>query len=142
MKTKSQFYILIFLIGEVGYCLIELLWRGRTHPSMALAGGLSFCLILVIQTRLKPLKFIYRCIASGLGITAIELAFGSIFNLWLKQSVWDYTAVPFNFLGQVCLLYTVLWSLLSAPLLIISGLLKDKFLAKNYGKADALPHKN
>ncbi len=136
MKAKSRYYTVIFVIGAVGYCLIELLWRGRTHPSMALAGGLSFCLISVIQAKLKPLKFIYRCITSGFGITTIELAFGSIFNLWLKQSVWDYTAVPFNFLGQVCLLYTVLWSLLSAPLLIFAGLLKERFPTKQKVRQD------
>ena len=30
-----------FLIGAVGYPLLELAWRGHTHPSMALAGGMS-----------------------------------------------------------------------------------------------------
>ena len=30
-----------FLLGSVCYPLLELLTRGRTHPSMALAGGLS-----------------------------------------------------------------------------------------------------
>lgn len=130
MKANSRYYVVIFTIGAVGYCLLELLWRGRTHPSMALAGGMSFCLISVIQAKLKPLKFIYRCITSGLGITTIELAFGSIFNLWLKQSVWDYTTVPFNLLGQVCLTYTVLWCILSAPMLILTDIIRQKFNKK------------
>ena len=30
-----------FLLGAVGYPLLELCWRGRTHPTMSLAGGIS-----------------------------------------------------------------------------------------------------
>ena len=29
----------LFLVGAGGYCLLELLWRGRTHWTMALTGG-------------------------------------------------------------------------------------------------------
>lgn len=127
MHLKFKFYLFLFCIGAVGYCLIELLWRGYTHPSMGVAGGLSFCLIAVIQNRLKPLRFIYRCIASGLCITAVELVFGGVFNLWLRLEVWDYSLMPLNLFGQVCLLYTVLWCFLAAPMLIISDLLRLRF---------------
>ena len=45
-----------FLIGAVGYPALEVLWRGRTHPSMALAGGLGAAMIhRVHQTALPPL---------------------------------------------------------------------------------------
>ncbi len=127
MLSKFKFYGLIFSVGAVGYCLIELLWRGYTHPSMGDAGGLSFCMIALIQKRLKPFRFIYRCIASGIGITAIELLFGGVFNLWLGHEVWDYSLMPINLLGQVCLLYTVLWCFLAAPMLIASDLLRQRF---------------
>ena len=130
MLQKSKFYILLFSVGAVGYCLIELLWRGRTHPSMGLAGGLAFCLMAIIQKELKPLNFIYRCIASGLSITAIELIFGGVFNLWLHKGVWDYSLMPFNLLGQICLTYTVLWCGLSSPMLIFTDILREKFSLK------------
>ena len=32
----------IFLIGGLGYGLLEILWRGRTHWSMLLTGGVCF----------------------------------------------------------------------------------------------------
>ncbi len=128
MLSNIKFYTVLFSIGAVGYCFLELLWRGFTHPSMGLAGGLSFCLIAAIQKHLKPLKFIYRCIVSGLTITLIELLFGSVFNIWLQKSVWDYSLLPFNFFGQICLLYTVLWCFLSAPMLILTDILRSRFL--------------
>ena len=130
MFKNLKIYLLIFCIGAVGYCFIELLWRGHTLPSMGLAGGLSFCLIAIIQRQLKPLNFIYRCIASGLVITAIELIFGGVFNLWLHIGVWDYSLMPFNLLGQICLTYMVLWCGLSAPMLILTDILREKFSLK------------
>ena len=130
MFKNLKFYTLLFCIGAVGYCLIELLWRGRTHPSMGLAGGLSFCFIAIIQKELKTLKFIYRCIFSGLSITAVELVFGGVFNLWLDRSVWDYSLMPLNLFGQVCLTYTVLWCILSAPMLILTDIIRQKFNKK------------
>ena len=33
-----------FLVGAVGYPALEMLWRRRTHPSMALAGGAGMAL--------------------------------------------------------------------------------------------------
>ena len=36
-------YPLVLLLGAAGYPLAELCWRGRTHWSMALLGGLCLC---------------------------------------------------------------------------------------------------
>ncbi len=47
-------------------------------------------------------------------VTAVEYVSGCLFNLRLKLNVWDYSEMPFNLSGQVCLLYTVLWGFLSA----------------------------
>ena len=127
MKSKALYYSLCFGIGAVGYCLLEILWRGFTHPSMAIAGGVSFVAIAYIQKAFKPLRFIYRCIIGGLTVSVIEFLFGFVFNIVLKRNVWDYTMMPFNLFGQICLLYTVLWCFVSAPMLILSDLLRQYF---------------
>ena len=36
--------IVLFLIGSFGYGSLELLWRGFTHWTMALTGGLAYLL--------------------------------------------------------------------------------------------------
>lgn len=130
MHKIYVYYAWLFGVGGVGYCLIELLWRGYTDPTMALAGGIAFCLLAVIQKVMKQFKFFYRCIVGGLTITAVELAFGTVFNLWLNKTIWDYSTLPLNYLGQICLLYTVLWCLLSAPMLIATELLRQKIMTK------------
>ena len=43
----------------------------------------------------------------------MEFVSGCLFNLRMKLDVWDYSDMPFNIKGQVCLLYTVLWGGLS-----------------------------
>ena len=92
---------------------------------MCLAGGLAFCLIGVVQRQLKTLKFVYRMIAAGIIITIIEVVFGQIVNRWLSLNVWDYSSIPFNLGGQICLSYTVLWCFVSAPMLILTELIRE-----------------
>ena len=111
MQIYKQCY-LKFLIGAVGYCLIEILWRGYTHPSMGIAGGISFIAISYINN-LKGKSRIFRAFLCALFITAIELIFGIIVNKILRLGIWDYSSLPFNFMGQICLLFSFFWFLLS-----------------------------
>ncbi len=102
-----------FLLGALGYPLLELLYRGRTHYSMAIAGGLSA--LLVDTLRRKPGTLAKKSLLSALGITAVELACGCIWNR--SYRVWDYRPLPLNWRGQICLPYTLLWCGLSAGLI-------------------------
>lgn len=110
----------VFAIGAVGYSVIELLWRGHTHWSMSVAGGICFSLITAIEKKFPDIRYLYKCIMGSISITAVELAFGVVFNMLLDKNVWDYSGIKFNLLGQVCLLYTVLWGFLTALALPIS----------------------
>ena len=47
--SRSQKCIVMFLFGGFGYGLIEILWRGRTHWSMVLCGGLCFLVMYLIS---------------------------------------------------------------------------------------------
>jgi len=94
--------------------MIELLWRGRTHWSMFLVGGACFELIGCIHTRLCRASLLLRSVVCAAAVTGVELVSGCILNRWLRLRVWDYSGMRFNILGQVCLLYSVLWLFLSA----------------------------
>lgn len=131
MTKKFSYYVILFGLGAFGYGLIEILWRSHTHPTMFLAGGISFVVLAIIETRLKKLKFFYRVLAGGLFITFIELVFGLIFNIWLNQAVWNYSSLQFNLFGQVSLLYTVFWCFLSVPMLILTEFIKSKVFGQN-----------
>lgn len=100
---------LMFPIGALGYGLIEILWRGYTHFSMLLAGGICFIGFAKIGEMCKKKTLLARAVIGSIFVTAIELIFGVIFNIILKKNVWDYSKMPFNFKGQICLLYSVFW---------------------------------
>lgn len=111
--TKLRCQVGIFLIGGALYNLIEILWRGYTHWSMFIVGGLCFQLIGYIQTALVKWGLFRRCLLCSAAVTAVEFFSGCLFNLKLHMNVWDYSGFPLNIMGQVCLLYSVLWGLLS-----------------------------
>ena len=102
-----------FALGAIGYPLLELATRRRTHYSMALAGGLS--MLLIHRLRRSSMRPVTKAILCGAGITAIEYACGRVWNR--DYRVWDYRRVPLNWRGQVCLPYTLLWCGLSAAML-------------------------
>lgn len=109
-------YILIFLVGSAGYSALEVLWRGYTHWTMSITGGTCFLIIYLLNGVLQRENLLIRCLAGSLVITAAEFLVGVTVNLILKWNVWDYSSLPFNFLGQICLKYSLLWFFLCMPL--------------------------
>ncbi len=103
----------LFASGGVGYGVIELLWRGRTHWSMLLAGGLCFVMFAAIAEKWRHRSLVFKAGLCALGVTAVEFVFGVIFNIILRKNVWDYSDEPFNVMGQICPLYTLLWGVLA-----------------------------
>lgn len=116
----------LFSIGAVGYGLIELLWRGFTHPSMLLAGGLAFLSFSFINEKFKNKGLFKKALLGAVAITLIELVFGVIFNLLLKKRVWDYSDRPFNLFGQICPLFSIVWFILSLVFIPLEAKLSKK----------------
>lgn len=98
---------ILFCLGGGAYILLELLWRGYSHISMFFLGGLCFTLIGRLGELPKPLSLSARMLAGAGIITAGELAVGLMFNR--DHHIWDYRAMPYHFLGQICLPFTLLW---------------------------------
>lgn len=119
-------YLIIFGLGAFSYGLIEIVWRGYSHWSMMLAGGLCFVAFSVIEQNFSHIHILYKGISGSIIVTVVELVFGTVFNLMLGLDVWNYNNVPFNFLGQVCVLYSVLWGFLSAAAIPFAGKVLDK----------------
>ena len=96
---------LLFYTGGTAYLMLEFLWRGHSHYSMFLLGG--SCFLLLGQLRKLRLPLPLLVILGALGITALELLTG----LWVNRNytVWDYRRLPYNFLGHICLNYSLLW---------------------------------
>ncbi len=118
-------YTFLFLTGGFLYGGIEILSRGYSHISMLIAGGICFILIgLLNEIYTWNMSILSQMVISAIIITTVELVSGMIVNLWLKLNVWDYSAMPYNFLGQICLLYTNFWFFLSLPAILLDDQLR------------------
>ncbi len=119
-------YSILFIIGGISYFFIEILWRGYSHITMFILGGLCFTLIGLINEHYSIFKIslLIQQSISCLIITILELIFGLILNIWLGLDIWDYSNLKFNFMGQICLKYSMLWFFLSLPAIIFYDYLR------------------
>ena len=113
----------LFLSGGACYACMELAYRGRTHWTMFVLGGLLFLLIGRLGRRSGIPLVLQAALGAG-AVTLSELAAGVVLNLWMGLDIWDYTGLPCNILGQICLPYTLLWVLLSGAAVLLDSWLR------------------
>jgi len=125
-------YLILFLTGGTIYPALEVACRGRTDVSMAAAGGICLCLIDRVCNRdIKSSPLAVRCFAGSGIITGVEFTIGVLVNLILKMNVWDYSQLPLNILGQICLPFSLLWFVATIPAIGICRLFdRSKVLSK------------
>ena len=105
MKIWKQ--AVLFYLGGCAYMGLELLWRGRSHGSMFIAGGACFLLIGQLNQVQPRLRLPLRAVVGAGIVTMVELGIGLLCNR--NFEVWDYREQAGNFLGQICPAFTVLW---------------------------------
>jgi len=108
--------------------LLELVWRGRSHWTMFLLGGLCFWIIGSLNRRCAMPLMLQSCLGA-MAVTALELCTGLIVNVWLGWNVWDYSSLPFNLMGQICLYFFVLWIPVSAVAAVAEDWLRHRLFS-------------
>ncbi len=135
MKNKIYLYELIFMFLLAGliYSLLEICFRGFTHWTMTILGGISGCGLYVISAMNTPVWV--KALYGAAMITLFEMVTGYVVNIVLSMGVWDYSAVPLNFMGQICLPFSALWYVLS---LWAMGICKK--VRESFTPASIIPH--
>ena len=133
MKRNAQILKLsiLFLIGGAAYFAIEIAFRGYSYASMFVLGGLCFVLCGLMNEWYAwdtPL-WKQQMICAGV-ITALEFVFGVVLNLYLGLRLWDYSAMPFHLLGQICLPFTIAWFFLSLAAIVLDDYLRFKLFGE------------
>ena len=117
--------LLLIAIGGLVYCMIEMLFRGYTHWSMGIIGGLSFLFCGLVNEYFSMDLLVWKqMLICSVLITIIEFVSGCILNLYLRLNIWDYSNVPLNVCGQICLPFSFLWFLLSLPAIVLDDYLR------------------
>lgn len=115
-------YIILFFIGGSIYYSIELLWRSYSHISMFILGGIVFLYCGIQNEYIKWETPLYKQVLMCLLFTLIgELVTGLIVNVWLNLNVWDYSDLPLNLFGQICLPFALIF----IPLCLFGIVLDD-----------------
>ena len=125
MTKRIIHHLPLAVVGGLLYVGIELLWRGRSHWSMALLGGLCFVAIGLLNEGKRPPSMPVQMLLGALIVTAAELVAGLIVNVWLGLGVWDYSHMPHNLWGQICLPYSAAWFALSGVAVLLEDWLHD-----------------
>lgn len=117
----------VFLIctGGMIYYNIEILFRGFSHISMFFCGGLSFFTIGALNEHpnFHP-SFLTQMVLGTFIITGYEFATGLMVNLILRLRVWDYSDMPFNIKGQVCLPFMLVWFVFTPLCIVVDDIIR------------------
>ena len=121
MKKTSK-YLLFLAIGGCIYYAVEVLFRGFSHWTMFLLGGICF-LFFYQQGALtlwkEPLWL--QTLRATIFVVSMEFITGIIVNKYLNMNIWSYEKMPFHLFGQICLPFAVMFSGLCVFGIILSG---------------------
>lgn len=132
MKEKIKLLIL-FIVGAFIYMGIELAFRGFTHWSMGIVGGTCFIIIGGLNDYYDREMSIFKmCFLGAIIITALELCAGIVLNLQMKLHIWDYSHMPLNFMGQICLIFSIAWFFLSVIAILLDDFIRWAFFKQPF----------
>lgn len=124
VKQLSKHFIL-FLIGGAVYVGIELLWRGYSHWTMFILGGLCFiCCGLLNEVIPWEMVLSKQMLIGAIIVTLLEFLTGMIVNVKLGWNVWDYSNLPLNIYGQICPVFFIAWYYVSGLAIILDDYLR------------------
>lgn len=107
--------ILLFLVGYCAYIAIEVTYRNVSYPIMGVCGGLITILLDKINDNISwNVDLCLQGLCGSALITFFELIIGEIaLHTSLLPVMWDYSNVPLNFDGIICLPFSIVWFFLS-----------------------------
>ena len=116
-------------VSEIVIVAREIINRGYTHWTMSLTGGFILALLYSINSS-GGMTLLKSCFTGAICITLAELIVGIFDNLIMHWNVWDYSRMPYNFMGQICPQFTCYWFLLCIPAYFLCREIRNRFESK------------
>lgn len=122
MNLNINKNIILFIVGYCSYIAIEVTFRGYSFPIMGVCGGLAIVILDKINDRISwDIDLLLQGLCGSVLITLFELIIGE-FSIYtgLLPKMWDYSTLPLNYKGIICLPFSLLWLLLSIVAIFIA----------------------
>lgn len=116
----KHFYksLFLFFVGFTAYLAIEVCFKsamshgglGCSHPLCGIMGGLSFLIFDQFNNELSwHLDLLLQGMLGACVVTLLELTVGLWDKYFLHIGMWDYSGIPFNYQGVICLPFSLIW---------------------------------
>lgn len=122
MSKKVYKNVILFTVGFCLYITMEVLFRGYSFPLMGVCAGLVVVLLDKINDYISwDIDILVQSILGMLMVTIMELIIGTIFlDTNLLPVMWDYSNLPLNFRGIICIPFMALWMILSFIAILVA----------------------
>lgn len=120
MGQISKCFVLFLIMGSIYYYL-EILYDGSSHYSMFIVAGVCGVFGDLINEIKPDMKVIKQCFLITSLILFLEYITGYFLNIRMGLNIWDYSSLPLNLNGQICLSFGLIWFFLFSPLIIWLG---------------------
>ena len=129
LMNKVNKSAVLFITGFCLYITIEVCYRGYSYPLMGLCGGMAFVLIDKINNKISwDIDILLQGLIGSAIITAFELLIGLMSLNGILPMMWDYSNLPLNYKGIICLPFSVVWVGISIIAVIIADAINYYFL--------------
>ena len=118
--------MLLWTWGGTVYFLLEVAYKTATgHPERISWTMLVLAVVLCVPVERAGAELPWECplwlqaaVCAAL-VTLVEFCAGCVLNLWIGLDIWDYSDIPFNLLGQICLPFSLVWLVLCFLFIVV-----------------------
>ena len=131
-------YCFLGWIWECSYVSVNQAWKKKTwkfinrgflHGPLIPIYGFGAIVILLATIRLRTNTFAVY-VVGALTATLFELVTGTVMERLFKVKYWDYSDLPLNYHGHICLFVSLFWGCFSVLLVQVIHVPAEEFLMK------------
>ncbi|MCI5918730.1 MAG: hypothetical protein MRZ75_05275 [Roseburia sp.] len=129
MNILKRFFKYLSLFSTYGaiYFIIECIYKGKLSDwrMFVLAGFIGITIGLINNLFEMNTDFLLQCIVGMLIATLSEAVGGYYWNIQCGLGIWDYSSLPFSFIGgQINLFFSFGWLLLSGIVIVLDDIMR------------------
>ena len=137
LNALYQYLWIFFIYAFIGWC-VEVVFHAVSEGRFINRGFLNgpVCPIygfgvLIVVLCLEPVKenLLFLFIGSVFLTSALEFLTGFVLERFFNDKWWDYTKEPLNFLGYVCLRFSLVWGLACVLVVDVVYPLTQRFIS-------------